>query len=61
LHASLKDKLLSLPDDIEVYPAHFAGSACGKAMSGKRPRRSGSSGASTRRCDRARRPSSSTS
>ena len=28
-------KLLGLPDDLEVYPAHFAGSACGKAMSGK--------------------------
>lgn len=34
LHGSLQ-KLLALPDDLEVYPAHFAGSACGKAMSGK--------------------------
>jgi hydroxyacylglutathione hydrolase len=34
LHDSL-EKLLELPDDLEVYPAHFAGSACGKAMSGK--------------------------
>jgi hydroxyacylglutathione hydrolase len=34
LHGSLQ-KLLSLPDDLEVYPAHFAGSPCGKAMSGK--------------------------
>ncbi|HEV8637939.1 MAG TPA: MBL fold metallo-hydrolase [Chloroflexota bacterium] len=34
LHDSL-GKLLALPDDLEVYPAHFAGSACGKAMSGK--------------------------
>jgi len=34
LHASLA-RLLALPDDLEVYPAHFAGSACGKAMSGK--------------------------
>jgi glyoxylase-like metal-dependent hydrolase (beta-lactamase superfamily II) len=35
LHASVRDKLLSLPGDIEVYPAHFAGSACGAGMSGK--------------------------
>jgi len=34
LHDSLA-KLLALPDDLEVYPAHFAGSACGKAMSAK--------------------------
>jgi glyoxylase-like metal-dependent hydrolase (beta-lactamase superfamily II) len=35
LHESLTRKLLTLPDDIEVYPAHFAGSACGAGMSGK--------------------------
>jgi hydroxyacylglutathione hydrolase len=35
LRRSLREKLLSLPDDIEVYPAHFAGSACGAGMSGK--------------------------
>ncbi len=35
LHDSIHDKLLTLPDDIEVYPAHFAGSACGAGMSGK--------------------------
>ncbi len=35
LHRSVRDKLLSLPDGIEVYPAHFAGSACGAGMSGK--------------------------
>jgi hypothetical protein len=29
------EKLLALPDDVEVYPAHFAGSACGAGMSGK--------------------------
>lgn len=34
LHASLQ-RLLALPNDLEVYPAHFAGSACGRAMSGK--------------------------
>lgn len=28
-------RLLSLPRDLEVYPAHFAGSACGAGMSGK--------------------------
>ena len=35
LHRSLHDKLLALPDDLELYPAHFAGSACGAGMSGK--------------------------
>jgi glyoxylase-like metal-dependent hydrolase (beta-lactamase superfamily II) len=29
------NRLLTLPDDLEIYPAHFAGSACGRAMSGK--------------------------
>jgi hydroxyacylglutathione hydrolase len=35
LHDSIHTKLLPLPDDVEVYPAHFAGSACGAGMSGK--------------------------
>ena len=35
LHRSLHEKLLSLPDGLEVYPGHFAGSACGAGMSGK--------------------------
>jgi glyoxylase-like metal-dependent hydrolase (beta-lactamase superfamily II) len=35
LHASLRQKLLSLPETLEVYPAHFSGSVCGAAMSGK--------------------------
>lgn len=35
LHESLARKLLPLADSIEVYPAHFAGSACGAGMSGK--------------------------
>jgi hydroxyacylglutathione hydrolase len=35
LHRSVSAKLLTLPDDVEVYPAHFAGSACGVGMSGK--------------------------
>ena len=29
-------KIMALPDFVEVYPAHGAGSLCGKAMSGKR-------------------------
>jgi glyoxylase-like metal-dependent hydrolase (beta-lactamase superfamily II) len=35
LFASIHDKLLSLPDDLEIYPGHFAGSSCGAGMSGK--------------------------
>lgn len=35
LHASLHGRLLTLPDEVEIYPAHFAGSACGAGMSGK--------------------------
>jgi glyoxylase-like metal-dependent hydrolase (beta-lactamase superfamily II) len=35
LHASLHNKLMTLPDDIEVYPGHFSGSVCGVGMSGK--------------------------
>jgi glyoxylase-like metal-dependent hydrolase (beta-lactamase superfamily II) len=35
LHDSIHEKLLTLPDDLEVYPGHFAGSACGAGMSGK--------------------------
>jgi glyoxylase-like metal-dependent hydrolase (beta-lactamase superfamily II) len=36
LYDSLHEKLLSLPDFCEVYPAHGAGSLCGRAMSAKR-------------------------
>ncbi len=32
LYDSLRDKLLALPDDSLVYPAHGAGSLCGKAI-----------------------------
>jgi hydroxyacylglutathione hydrolase len=35
LYDSIHGKLMSLPGDVEVYPAHFAGSACGAGMSGK--------------------------
>lgn len=34
LHESLQ-KLLSLRDDVEVYPGHYAGSVCGRGMEGK--------------------------
>ena len=33
LYHSLHTKLLTLPDDTKVYPAHGAGSACGKNLS----------------------------
>lgn len=33
LYRSLRDQLLSLPDTTQVFPAHGAGSACGKNMS----------------------------
>jgi glyoxylase-like metal-dependent hydrolase (beta-lactamase superfamily II)/rhodanese-related sulfurtransferase len=33
LYRSLRDRLLTLPDTTRVYPAHGAGSACGKSMS----------------------------
>src|SRR5690606_41502799 len=33
LYDSLHDKLMTLPDDVAVYPAHGAGSLCGKAIS----------------------------
>jgi hydroxyacylglutathione hydrolase len=35
LFASLHEKLLTLPDDLEIFPGHFAGSSCGAGMSGK--------------------------
>ncbi len=35
LYRSLREKLLGLPDAIEVYPAHFGGSVCGAGLSGK--------------------------
>jgi hydroxyacylglutathione hydrolase len=35
LYESIHEKLLSLPDDTEIYPGHFAGSSCGAGMSGK--------------------------
>jgi hydroxyacylglutathione hydrolase len=35
LYDSLHEKLLTLPDDLEVYPGHFSGSVCGAGLSGK--------------------------
>jgi hydroxyacylglutathione hydrolase len=36
LYDSLQTKLLPLPDHVEVYPAHGAGSLCGKQLSNER-------------------------
>lgn len=36
LYRSLHEKLLKLPDDTEVFPAHGAGSLCGRQMSNER-------------------------
>jgi hydroxyacylglutathione hydrolase len=36
LYDSLHNKLLQLPDDVQVYPAHGAGSLCGRQMSAER-------------------------
>ena len=36
LYDSLHDKLLRLPDSVQVYPAHGAGSLCGRQMSSER-------------------------
>jgi len=33
MYRSLRDKLMTLPDDVLVYPAHGAGSLCGKGLS----------------------------
>src|SRR5262249_12098123 len=35
LYRSLTERLMTLPDSVEVYPAHGAGSSCGRAMSSK--------------------------
>ncbi len=35
LYDSIHSKVLTLPDDVEVYPGHFSGSMCGAGMSGK--------------------------
>jgi hydroxyacylglutathione hydrolase len=33
MHRSIHEKLLTLPDDTEIFPAHGAGSLCGRQMS----------------------------
>ena len=35
LYDSLHNKLLTLPNEVEIYPGHQAGSACGAGISGK--------------------------
>jgi len=35
LHDSLHARILNLPDAIEIYPGHQAGSVCGAGLSGK--------------------------
>ena len=35
LYDSLHARILNLPDEIEIYPGHQAGSACGAGLSGK--------------------------
>jgi len=34
LYRSLTDRLLALPDHLLLYPAHYAGSVCGRGLSG---------------------------
>ena len=35
LYDSLRARLLTLPDELEIFPGHQAGSACGAGLSGK--------------------------
>ena len=35
LHDTLHQRLLTLPSELEIYPGHQAGSACGAGLSGK--------------------------
>jgi len=35
LYETLQRKLLTLPDDVEIFPGHQAGSVCGAGLSGK--------------------------
>lgn len=35
LHDTLHQRLLTLPAEVELYPGHTSGSACGAGMSGK--------------------------
>ena len=33
LHRSLRDKLMTLPDHVLLYPSHYSGSVCGRGLS----------------------------
>ena len=33
LYRSLTERLLSLPDDLVLFPAHYSGSVCGRGLS----------------------------
>ena len=33
LYRSLRHRLLALPDDLVLYPAHYSGSVCGRGLS----------------------------
>ena len=33
LYRSIRDKLLTLPDHVLLYPSHFGGSVCGRGLS----------------------------
>ena len=35
IHASIRQRLLTLPPEVEIYPGHTSGSICGAGMSGK--------------------------
>lgn len=35
LHDSIQHKLMSLPNEVEIFPGHQAGSVCGAGLSGK--------------------------
>jgi hydroxyacylglutathione hydrolase len=35
IYDSIHSKLLTLPDSLEIFPGHFAGSTCGAGLSGK--------------------------
>lgn len=37
LYRSLHDRLLTLPDSVEVYPAHYGASACGGLFMSRKP------------------------
>jgi len=33
LHRSITERLLTLPDDLVLYPSHYSGSVCGRGLS----------------------------